>query len=136
MQEFVNTFLLVFAGLFPIINPLGNAPIFLTLTRQCTDEERHMLAWRVAVNGFLLLLGSLLIGSHILSFFGLTLPIIRIAGGLIIASVGWKLLSSDNDQDDHRTAGAPHEHVALPDSFYPLTMPLTVGPRVIRFSFV
>jgi multiple antibiotic resistance protein len=76
VREFVNTFLLVFAGLFPIINPLGNAPIFLTLTRQCTDEERHTLAWRVAVNGFLLLLGSLLIGSHILSFFGLTLPII------------------------------------------------------------
>jgi len=134
VQEFVNTFLLVFAGLFPIINPLGNAPIFLTLTRQCTDEERHMLAWRVAVNGFLLLLGSLLIGSHILSFFGLTLPIIRIAGGLIIASVGWKLLSSDNDQDDHRTAGAPHEHVALPDSFYPLTMPLTVGPGSIAVA--
>ena len=41
VREFVNTFLLVFAGLFPIINPLGNAPIFLTLTRQCTDEERH-----------------------------------------------------------------------------------------------
>jgi multiple antibiotic resistance protein len=40
VQEFVNTFLLVFAGLFPIINPLGNAPIFLTLTRQCIDEER------------------------------------------------------------------------------------------------
>src|SRR4051794_36014711 len=64
VREFVNAFLLVFAGLFPIINPLGNAPIFLTLTRQCTDKERHMLAWRVAVNGFLLLLGSLLIGSH------------------------------------------------------------------------
>src|SRR4051812_39851466 len=129
VREFVNTFLLVFAGLFPIINPLGNAPIFLTLTRQCTDEERHTLAWRVAVNGFLLLLlGSLLIGSHILTFFGLTLPIIRIAGGLIIASVGWKLLPSDNAQQDHPATGAPHEHVAPPDSFYPLTMPLTVGP--------
>jgi multiple antibiotic resistance protein len=134
VREFVNTFLLVFAGLFPIINPLGNAPIFLTLTRQCTDEERHQLAWRVAVNGFLLLLGSLLIGSHILTFFGLTLPIIRIAGGLVIASVGWKLLSSENDQQDHRATGATQEHVGPPDSFYPLTMPLTVGPGSIAVA--
>src|SRR3954463_8843972 len=115
VQEFVNTFLLVFAGLFPIINPLGNAPIFLTLTRQCTDDERHRLAWRVAVNGFLLLLGSLVIGSHILSFFGITLPIIRIAGGLIIASVGWKLLASENDQQAPATAGTAPQHVAPPD---------------------
>jgi len=134
VQEFVNTFLLVFAGLFPIINPLGNAPIFLTPTRQCTDEERHTLAWRVAVNGFLLLLGSLLIGSHILAFFGLTLPIIRIAGGLIIASVGWKLLSSENDQQDPAAAGTTQQHVAPPDSFYPLTMPLTVGPGSIAVA--
>ena len=118
----------------PIINPLGNAPIFLTLTRQCTDEERHQLAWRVAVNGFLLLLGSLLMGSHILTFFGLTLPIIRIAGGLVIASVGWKLLSSENDQQNHRATGATQEHVGPPDSFYPLTMPLTVGPGSIAVA--
>src|SRR5829696_1705034 len=58
--------------------PTRQCAILLTLTRRCTDEERHVLAWRVAMNGSLLLLGSLLIGSHILTFFGLTLPIIRI----------------------------------------------------------
>ena len=134
MSDVVNTALLVFAGLFPVVNPLGNAPVFLTITRQCTDEERHGLARRVAVNGFLLLLGSLLVGSHVLTFFGLTLPVVRIAGGLVVAATGWKLLSSGEDQQDHRAASAAQDRIAPPDSFYPLTMPLTVGPGSIAVA--
>ena len=134
MSDVVNTALLVFAGLFPVVNPLGNAPVFLTITRQCTDEERHGLARRVAVNGFLLLLGSLLVGSHVLTFFGLTLPVVRIAGGLVVAATGWKLLSSGEDQQDRRAASAAQDRVGLPDSFYPLTMPLTVGPGSIAVA--
>ena len=79
MSDVVNAFLLVYAGLFPIVNPIGGAPIFLGLTRQCSDEERSVIARRVAINGFLLLLGSMIIGS--LEFFGITLPVVRIAGG-------------------------------------------------------
>ena len=52
VSEKLNAFLLVYMGLFPIINPIGGAPIFLGLTRHCTDEERHSLARRVAINGF------------------------------------------------------------------------------------
>src|SRR5919205_3304479 len=104
VSDVVNTALLVFAGLFPVVNPLGNAPVFLTITRQCTDEERHRLARRVEVNGFLLLLGSLLVGSHVLAFFGLTLPVVRIAGGLVVAATGWKLLSSGEDRQDQRAS--------------------------------
>ena len=80
MNDKVNAFLLVYMGLFPIINPIGGAPIFLGLTRHCTDEERHSLARRVAINGFFLMLGSLIVGLHVLEFFGITLPIVRIAG--------------------------------------------------------
>jgi multiple antibiotic resistance protein len=135
VSEIVNTALLVFAGLFPVVNPLGNAPVFLSLTRRCTGQERHTLAGRVAVNGFLLLLGSLLIGSHILTFFGLTLPVVRVAGGLVIAATGWKLLTSGEEPEDLRTAqSATQERAALPDSFYPLTMPLTVGPGSITVA--
>jgi small neutral amino acid transporter SnatA (MarC family) len=68
IQHFSHVFFLVYAGLFPIVNPLGNAPIFLALTRYCSDSERHALALRVAVNGFFLLLGSLLVGSYVLEF--------------------------------------------------------------------
>ena len=91
MTDFFNAFLLVYAGLFPIINPIGNAPIFLGLTSSCTEAERNTLAHRVAINSFLLLAGSMFIGSHLLVFFGITLPVVRIAGGLVLIAFAWKL---------------------------------------------
>ncbi|MBV9553615.1 MAG: MarC family protein, partial [Alphaproteobacteria bacterium] len=92
MHAASNAFLLVYAGLFPIVNPVGSAPIFLALTAGHSSGVRRALARRVAVNGFVLLLGSLFVGSHVLVFFGVTLPVVRIAGGLAVASFGWRLL--------------------------------------------
>ncbi|MGC1191863.1 MAG: MarC family protein [Candidatus Binatus sp.] len=129
--EIANVFLLVYAGLFPIVNPIGGAPIFLGLTRHCTDEERHALALGVTLNSFFLLLGSLLIGSYVLEFFGITLPIVRIAGGLIVAATGWTLLQEKDDFTDDRAA---HEPKIPTDTFYPLTMPITVGPGSIAVA--
>ena len=127
MTDFFNAFLLVYAGLFPIINPIGNAPIFLGLTSSCTEEERNTLAHRVAINSFLLLAGSMFVGSHLLVFFGITLPVVRVAGGLVLIAFGWKLLHSGAELEDQRLADAEGRSAAV-DSFYPLTMPLTVGP--------
>src|ERR1700743_2346012 len=122
MHDFAHSFLLVYAGLFPIINPVGNAPIFLALTSGHAEPVRQMLARRVAVNSFFLLLGSLFIGSHVLEFFGISLPVVRIGGGLVVPAFGWKLLNSDARRDGDRTTDdAPS---TVPESFYPLTMPL------------
>ena len=88
MDIFVDTLLLSFAALFPIVNPVGGAPLFLGLTQFCTEKERRSLALRVATNSFFLLLGSLLIGSHILQFFGISLPVVRIGGALADTSEG------------------------------------------------
>ena len=96
-HQLTHVFLLVYAGLFPIVNPVGNAPIFLALTRYCTDRERRALALRVAINGFFLLLGSLFLGSYVLEFFGITLPVLRIAGGVVVAAFGWTLLQGGPD---------------------------------------
>jgi multiple antibiotic resistance protein len=134
VNDFVNTFLLVYAGLFPIVNPVGGAPIFLGLTRHCSEEERHALSGRVAVNGFFLLLGSLFVGSHVLEFFGITLPVVRIAGGLVVTAFGWKLLQAGEEPDDRRAADTAGRPVAPTDAFYPLTMPLTVGPGSISVA--
>src|ERR1700674_3790694 len=98
-SDMVNAFLLVYAGLFPIINPIGNAPIFLGLTRHSTEVERNSLAFRVTLNSFFLLLGSLLVGSYVLEFFGITLPIVRVAGGLIVAAPGWRLFGAREEMD-------------------------------------
>jgi multiple antibiotic resistance protein len=92
MTDFLNAFLLVYAGLFPILNPIGSAPIFLGLTSACTEGERNALARRVAVNSVLLLAGSMFIGTHLLVFFGITLPVVRIAAGMVLIAFGWKLL--------------------------------------------
>jgi multiple antibiotic resistance protein len=126
MNPLLNAFLLTYAALFPIINPVGNAPIILSLTRTRTERERAVLARNVAIASFLLLLGSILIGSHVLEFFGISLPVVRIGGGLVVTAFGWRMLNSGVSADGHaHAANRPDEPL---DTFYPYTMPLTVGP--------
>jgi multiple antibiotic resistance protein len=127
MSGVVSAFLLTFAGLFPIVNPIESAPFFLGLTTGLPGAERRLLARKAAVNGFALLLGSMALGPWLLEIFGLELPVVRIAGGLVVTALGWKLLS-DESWSEHTglgVQGAPGRKVG---SFYPLTMPLTVGP--------
>ncbi|HZP19517.1 MAG TPA: MarC family protein, partial [Bauldia sp.] len=119
--------------LFPIVNPIGGAPIFLGLTRQRGIRDREPIARRVALNGFLLLLGSLFVGSYVLEFFGITLPIVRIAGGLVVSAFAWQLLHSGSDIDTAPAEAAPRP-LGAADTFYPLTMPLTVGPGSIAVA--
>lgn len=134
MNAAVEAFLLVYAGLFPIVNPVGSAPLFLALTPHWDLTPRRRLALRIALNSFFLLLGSLFVGSHVLEFFGITLPIVRIAGGLVVTAFGWKLLNA-TDAVDAEKAGAGEEAAnADVDSFYPFTMPLTVGPGSISVA--
>jgi multiple antibiotic resistance protein len=130
LNTILDAFLLVYAALFPIVNPIADAPLFLGLTQFCTDDQRNLLARRVAVNSFFLLVGSLFVGSHVLEFFGISLPVVRVGGGLVVTAFGWKLL---NAEPESTTAdGAPVK--TLPDPFYPLTMPLTVGPGSISVA--
>lgn len=132
IADIANAFLLVYAGLFPIVNPVGSAPIFLRLTQPCA-ADRSMLARGVALNSFMLLLGSLFIGSHVLEFFGITLPIVRIAGGIVVAAFGWKMLHASEELEDQRSASDSAPDAPI-DAFYPLTMPLTVGPGSISVA--
>lgn len=130
--EALNSFLLVYAALFSIVNPVSGAPVFLSLTRRFPRRVRYGLARRVALNGFLLLLGSLFVGSHVLEFFGLTLPVVRVAGGLVVTSAGWSLLNQETDTRPVAAAETPGAEE--PDAFYPLTLPLTVGPGSITVA--
>lgn len=133
MSSFLNTFLLVYGALFPIINPVGNAPLLLGLTRGYTEQERRRVVRGIAMYSFFLLLGSLVIGSHVLEFFGLNLPIVRIGGGIVVAAFGWELLNSGHSADDRAAAASPAPRASL-DAFYPLTMPMTVGPGAMSVA--
>ena len=85
-SELAANTLLVVGALFPIVNPLGNTPIFLTLTRGLSGQGRAKLAWTIAVNGLVLMVASIFIGTHILGFFGISLPVVQVGGGLVVVS--------------------------------------------------
>ena len=76
---------LFLSALFPIVNPLAGSPIFLSLTQDYSQQERKVLGLRVALNSFFLLIGSYLIGTHILAFFGISVPVVQVGGGLIVS---------------------------------------------------
>lgn len=131
VENAVKVLLLVLSGLFPIVNPLGGSPIFLALTSEDSPQARRSLSWRVALDSFLLMFGSYSIGAHVLSFFSVSLPVVQVAGGLVVVAIGWKMLM--------QRAGEAGREVIPPQelsrsAFYPLTLPLTVGPGSISVA--
>jgi multiple antibiotic resistance protein len=94
-----KSILLVVSALFPIVDPIGGSPIFLSLTRDYTVPTRRLLARRIAINSFILLIASFAIGSHVLSFFGISLPVVQVGGGLIVVAAGWAMLKQKDGND-------------------------------------
>jgi multiple antibiotic resistance protein len=134
-SELAANTLLVVGALFPIVNPLGNAPIFLTLTRGLSGPGRTKLARAIAVNGLVLMVASIFIGTHILGFFGISLPVVQVGGGLVVVSTGWALLRHSDDEEANKDATRPcNDANYMRQAFYPLTLPLTVGPGSIAVA--
>jgi len=133
MLEAAKSLLLVLTALFPIVDPLGGSPFFLALTSEYASEARKVLSWRIAINSFFLLVGSYFVGTYILAFFGISLPVVQVGGGLIVVAAGWTLLKQpvDEKHDVHKTV-QPQD--TFRRAFYPLTMPLTVGPGSISVA--
>jgi multiple antibiotic resistance protein len=128
----VNTFLLVLAAIFPVVNPPGTALVFLALTQGAEPALRRDLAWRVAKNSFAVLVCSLLGGALVLQFYGISIPVLRVAGGYIVAVAGWRLLHEGSHNDVEASDEERDPRVNLLDkAFYPLTLPLTTGPGTI-----
>lgn len=134
--DLLRTALLAAAALLPIINPLSVAPILLTMTEGATKELRRGLARQIAINGFFLLLAAAFVGTYVLAFFGISLPIVKVAGGLLLVGNSWKLLSKDDDPEDKaKVAATPEARQSyLRRAFFPLTFPLTVGPGALSVA--
>src|SRR5690349_13094859 len=135
LRDLFKNILLVVGALFPIVNPIGNTPIFLSLTRGLSERGRTALARMVALNGLILILTSIFIGTHILAFFGISLPVVQVGGGLVVISTGWALLRQSNDDGDEKSGQREcNESDYARQAFYPLTLPLTVGPGSISVA--
>jgi multiple antibiotic resistance protein len=136
VHELVKTTLFILASLLPIINPPAVGFIVLSMVPHATEMERAELARNITVNSVILLAVSLLLGAYVLAFFGISIPVLRVAGGIIVAVAGWRLLQSrDEEVRDHDREGMANSSMTLrTQAFYPLTLPLTVGPGAIAVA--
>jgi multiple antibiotic resistance protein len=131
LTRIAETFLLVLAALFPVINPPGTALVFLSMTKYLSTDKRQSLARRVALNALFVMAGSLLVGALILKIYGISVPVLRVAGGIIVAAAGWTLLNEGTQKatEEPPTGGRRPDYASA--AFYPLTLPLTTGPGTI-----
>jgi multiple antibiotic resistance protein len=134
MNAIIRDVLLVFAALLPIVNPFGMAPIFAEMTQDYDATIRRTVAMRVAVNGTVLLVTSLFVGSYVLEFFGVSLAAVQFGGGLVVTVTGWRILNQHGDLKERDLQSPPSSERILSQAFYPLTMPLTVGPGSIAVA--
>ena len=117
-----------FLALFPIVNPLGGVPLFFTLTSDYTPEERGRSALKIAINVIAILVVFMLFGRFVLSFFGISLPVLKIAGGLIVANTAWGMVTGSS----RITVEESSEAQTKPDiSLTPMAMPMLSGPGSI-----
>ena len=137
MQLWIS-FLLTFSVLLPLINPLGSAFVFLGLAGDAPPKVFRTLARRIAINNIIFLAIFELLGATILNFFGISLPIVQLSGGIVIAAMGWSVLNekdasvdSKNKQEQTEVRSEVHARDLDEKAFYPFTFPVTSGPGTI-----
>lgn len=128
--DFGRSFLFAVATLLPMLNPPAAAPIFLTLTEGATLSARSKLAKQVSINIFIMLAIATVAGNIVLDFFGISLPIIRVGGGLLVIATAWRLVSASDFDANHaqNMAGGYSWEQVRSKAFYPLTFPMLCGP--------
>ena len=133
----MRVFLLAFGALFSIVNPLSGAFIFFGATRELDSKVRSQVSRWVAIYAFCLVTASLYVGAYVLEFFGISIPVLRVAGGIMIAMSGWRMLNEPDATEQRRSETPNPRSITVSPSrmaFYPLTMPLTTGPGTISVA--
>lgn len=126
--------LVQYTALFSIVNPLGSAFVYFAITRALPLAERQRLSGRVGLYTWVTLLVALFGGLYLLRFFGISLPVLRVAGGIIVALTAWQLLTTSEDPMQSTLPNLAEGRDAAQIAFYPLTMPLTIGPGSISVA--
>ncbi len=134
LSQLAIAVLLIIAALLPVVNPLGDAPIFLRMTVGCDEATRAYLANRIALYSFVLLLGSLLLGSFVLTVFGISIPVVQVAGGAVVCALSWKLLADNSKPSDETLDPIKAKLFALGRAITPLTLPMTIDAGAISVA--
>ncbi len=133
----LKALVLVPVTLLPIINPLSTAPLFVA-TAGGDRSVAARLARQVAINAWFVVVASMLVGTYVLAIFGISLPVVRLGGGLLVASTAWRMLHRTEDDDVHAAAAEEASEMSYAEivrrSFFPITFPLTTGPGTIAAS--
>ncbi len=128
----MELFIYIFAALFSVLNPLGAVPIFVGLTQDYTKVERSRVSLLTALNVFIILIISFFIGEYVLKFFGISIDALRIAGGLIIVSSGFSLLTGNFSKTRGVNKKVENDaHTRNQIALTPLAIPMLAGPGSI-----
>jgi multiple antibiotic resistance protein len=137
----LSTFLLTFTALFSILNPPSSALIFFSATQRFDHAFRRQIANWVAIYGFVILMTSLYVGAYVLEFFGISIPVLQVAGGIVIAMTAWQMLNAPEERQQRQRTRAiaaklpPQQELSASRvAFYPFAMPLTTGPGTISVA--
>ncbi|MDQ4145971.1 MAG: MarC family protein [Actinomycetota bacterium] len=127
-REFASAAAATFLALLPIVNPVGNLPLFVALSSEASEAERRSIAWKASRNVILILGTFLLIGRFLLHFFGISLPVLRVAGGLIVGHTAWRMVTGRGELSEaEHTEAVGKESISL----VPLAIPILAGPGAI-----
>jgi len=131
VSTFLNLAFVGFVALFPPVNPLGTALVLDPFLHHLTRVERKLAAAKIALYCFLICTVTLFVGSWLFKLFGISLPVVQIAGGILICRTGWQLLSSNNEKNSAETSSPGHNKEVEDILFYPLAFPMTTGAGTI-----
>jgi multiple antibiotic resistance protein len=133
MSLLIKFFALGFSALLPLINPLGSAVVFAGLVGNAPAKTYRQLALKVAIDTALFLAVIELLGTATLKFFGISLPVMQVSGGIVLAAMGWRLLNQGEPEPklEQEEMGVAKLASLNQKAFYPLTFPLTAGPGTV-----
>ncbi|MEO1122611.1 MAG: MarC family NAAT transporter [Cyanobacteria bacterium J06635_15] len=135
MEKFIEFIFGSLLALFPIVDPIGSVPIFLMLTATASERVRRQFAWRTTLNVLVVLIVFLLVGGWILRFFGISLEVVRIAGGIVVFHAAWQTMNAKpklSNQDNQVAIHSIEQHEDI--AFMPMTIPMLAGPGSIAVT--
>ena len=141
MSDYYHTFIhLLFIGiisLFPVVNPIGSALMVTHYFTSLNKQEKRNAVTKIVLYAFFLCVITLFAGHWILELFGITIPVIQLAGGVMICKTGWELLT-DNKSSENKTDGTIE--LVIKDElqnklFFPITFPITTGAGTMAVLF-